>query len=331
MERPFVTEIEDRNTIEKWIQQWGGSISEAVFDSKCHFFQSPNLEGFIGFRLESQCAVVLGDPVCPEAEKPVLGAAFHRYCQEHKIHIIYINTSAAYSKWAIQTQCKILIEVGEEITFNPQVDPTKGSKAAKLRNYIHHAESFGLSVKEYLVQDKAVEQAMHAVGNQWLKARKGPQIHLGGLDFFESRQGKRWFYLQDKEEKMIGMALLSQLEVKQGWLLKFLITAPETPRGASEFLMVSILNVLKDENCTFLTYGMVPQEALGEIMGLGKFSMYLAKSIFKLIKWIFNLNSKKIFWQKFKPKTEPTYLLFSHGRFGFHEIRALLKTLKVDL
>lgn len=94
--------------------------------------------------------------------------------------------------------------------------------------------------------------------------------------------------------------------------------------------MISILEVLRNENCRFLTYGMVPAKSLGEIVGLDKFSTYMAKFCFKLTKWIFHLDSLKMFWQKFHPKTERAFVMFSKQNLGLQEIRALMKSIKID-
>ena len=61
----------------------------------------------------------------------------------------------------------------------------------------------------------------------------------------------------------MGIALLSKLESQCGWFLKYLISIPEAPRGTSELMMMSILEILRNENCRFLTYGMVPAKQSG--------------------------------------------------------------------
>lgn len=148
------------------------------------------------------------------------------------------------------------------------------------------------------------------------------------LNFFKDRTGKRWFYVQYNNQ-IIAVALLSQL-THRGWLLKFLIAAPESPRGTTEFLVSSIFQKLRSESCHFLTCGIVPAESLGEIIGLGKASAWLVRFLFKVTKKIFKLNWRKFYWLKFHPKTEPCYLLFSNPKMSINDIRAVLKALKYE-
>lgn len=314
----------------KSIHKWGCSISEAVLESPCHYFSIPEIDGFIGYQICQGCAIILGDPVCAPDNKPALAKAFSKHCEQHQLSFIYFIASESFSKWAIHEVCSVMIEVGEEMIFDPFIDPTIGHRAARLRNYIHHAQHLGLSVKEYVAYDKELEQAILEVGKSWRKARKGPQIYLGKLNFFDNRHNHRWFYLQDKDHKVKGMALLSRLDAYQGWLLKFLIAAPEAPRGSSELLMISILETLKQEDCHCVTYGMIPGERLGKTIGIGRVARWGVQVVFQAAKWIFNLGQRKLYWKKFQPRTEKALVLFSHA-IGIKELRALSKAMKIDL
>jgi lysylphosphatidylglycerol synthetase-like protein (DUF2156 family) len=187
----------------------------------------------------------------------------------------------------------------------------------------------GLRFHEYLISDKNIENSIDLLGKEWLKSRRGPQIHLGHLDFFTDRTNKRWFYVT-QNEMVIGMVLLSRRDVEKGWLLKFFITHPKAPRGASEFMMVSILDTLRNENCHFLTYGIVAANHLGKIVGLNSFASWLARVGFTLTKWIFRLDRRKIFWKKFHPKMERSFVLFSKPSLGLRELRVILNSLKID-
>lgn len=319
---------DERSLIESWVHRWGGSASEVVLERSTHFFRTLSVDGFVGYSIEFGCAVAFGDPICAMEDVHQLAQAFHDYCQKKNLNIVYLIASEQFAKWAIKDVSHVLIEVGEELVFDPQNDPTIGHQGNKLRNYIHHAQNLGLTVHEYLSYDIDLENSIDQVGAAWLKERGGPQIYLVNLNFFGDREGKRWFYVQYKEN-IIAVAMLSQLFHK-GWLLKFLIAVPESPRGTTELLVTSIFHSLHREDSRFLTYGIVPAEHLGEIVGLGKFSAWLARRVFKIIKRIFQLDRRKLYWQKFHPKTERSYVLFSKPNIGLKEIRAIIKALKFE-
>ena len=316
------------NLIEKWVRRWGCAVSEAILDSDCSIFQTPEIEGFIGYRIISDCAVAYGHPVCAPINMPRLAKAFAQFCQEKKMGFIYIIVNKEFSKWGMENICKVMIEVGEEIIFDPKNDPTEGRRGHRLRNKANHALHEGLKTQEYVTKDPALEQSMHEAGEAWLKGRKGPQIYLGKLNFFNIGEGRRCFYATQKN-RIVGAALLCKMEARRGWLLKYLISIPEAPRGTTELIMLNILETLRTEGCHFLTYGMVPASRLGEIAGLGKFFTWIARGTFKLSKLIFRLNQRKTYWLQFLPKTESAYLLFSQSKLGLQEISAVMKALKI--
>ena len=322
---------EDTLSNEQIIHRWGSAMSEAILDSKAHCFTTHDIDGFIGYLQSNDCAIVIGDPVCAAEKKPLLAEAFQAYCKDKNLTCIYFIASEIFAKWAINNVSRIMIEVGEEIVFDPFIDPTLGHKSNRLRNKINHTQHIGLSVKEYLTQDVKLENEMLKVGQDWVMARKGPQIYIGDLDFFKNRTDKRWFYLQDDKQNVIGMALLRGLQAHQGWLLKFLIVNPKAPRGASELLMITILETLRKEDCHYITYGMVPADKLGETAGLGKISATIAKGGFMAAKWMFHLGQRKNYWLQFHPHAEKSYLLFSSPRIGIKEMRALSHAMKIDM
>lgn len=321
---------QEKNTTEKWVHRWGCSVSEAALDAKCNVFRLPHIEGMIGYFLESGCAISYGDPICAQENMSELANAFHVHCQEMNLNMIYIVATEQFADWAIKNCCSVMIEVGREIIFDPSHDPTEGSRGHKLRHKVNHVIHLGLKFQEYLSHDIHLEKAIQDLANAWVQKRKGPQIYLGDPIFFDRRADKRWFYVKNGDQ-IIGAALLSKMEKRQGWLLKFLLTNHDAPKGTSEFLVTSILETLRREKCPFLTYGMMPAGRVGKIAGLNKFSTWLARCAFNISKWIFNLDQRKSYWDKFHPRTEPTYLLFSQPQLGWKEIKAVMKTLKIEL
>lgn len=317
------------SSIEECVHRWGSAISEIIIDKPCYYFRVPHLDGFIGYYLKSKCAVVFGDPICPPEHKEQLALAFSRFIEENKWSAIYMLASDSFARWAIQHTCKVLIEVGEELVFDPQCNPLKQKKSNKLRNKFHQATQKGLKVDEYIVFDEHFENSINEMAKEWTNGRGKRQIFMSDLDFFSHRAGRRWFYLQDGDS-IIGMAMLTQLESYDGWLLKFLIIRPNAPNGASEFLMLSVLEQLRQENCHFLTYATVPLNHVGEIVGLNSVSSSFVRVCYWLGKKLFHWDQKKTYWQKFYPQAQPTYLLASKS-FGLKECYALMQMLEIEI
>lgn len=321
----------ERDQVVPLIRRWGGLTSDALLDPNCKFFSTPHIKGIIGYRIVSNCAVVFGDPVCAPVDIPSLTQAFHQNCLERGNSVIYLMVSEKFAKWAIQHTCKSLIEYGEELYLDPHCHPMErhGTHASLVRRKVRHALKEGTAVNEYLSQDPQLEHAMEEVGRAWLQSRRGPQVHISRVYLFNDRFGKRWFYAQ-KGEEIVGVVVLNQLQAKQGWLLNHLMIKPDAPHGTQELLVISALEALQREGCHFVSFGAVPSSQLGEMRGVGKFSSWLSPLIYKMIYKIFHLHGLKMFWGKFHPEAERSYLLFSQSGIGLKEIIALMRAMNVS-
>lgn len=305
---------------------YGSAASEVMFDYPCHFFQIPDCVGVILYRIEFNCAIVFGDPICPFKEIPKITEAFHQFCDKMNFNIIYLIVSEKFVEWA-KKECKILMEVCEELIFNPQEKSYLTSK--RLQHRLNKAVKYGLTIHEYIPSDAKIEEELKQVAIKWQQSIKGPNLYIGHFNFFETYVGKRWFYIKDKEQ-ITAMAMLSKIDAYEGWLLKFFMTSSDAVHDTSEFLMVSILETLKKENCHFLTKGMMPVDDLHHIMGLNRFSIWILKFIYKGISQIFRFKKRKEYWFRYHPQVTPAYLLFYRAYIGLNEIRALVKVFKAN-
>ncbi len=94
--------------------------------------------------------------------------------------------------------------------------------------------------------------------------------------------------------------------------------------------MSSVIQILAEEKCPFLSLGVVAGPELGEIRGLSRLSNGFVQGIYWLVQKFFHLDSKKIYLNKFQPDSRKTHLLFSDS-LGFKDLMALKKVLNVKL
>lgn len=321
----------------KWIREWGGSSSEAVLNPLCKHFIIPNLEGLISYRIEYNCAVIFGDPICPTENLFQLTSSFHQFANKNFKNIIYIGASEAFTQWALEKQlCKVSIEICEEVYMDPFNDPTarQGVNASLVRRKSRHAKKEGVSVKEYIPLENEesahLEKKLNEIGEAWLKSRKGPQIYISGIRLFENRYGKRWFYAT-KGDQCIGVLVLNMLKAKNGWLMNHVMVVPDAPGGTPELLVVTALDAIRNEGSHFVTFGSIPGVKLGAIKGMGKIGEFVSKIGFNISRKLFRLEGRMKFWEKFHPEVCNSYLLLSKPKMGVREVGALMSAMNVSV
>lgn len=319
-----------RDKLAEYIQRWGNSASVTILDRDCHLFFLPDIEGVIGYRLIDQCAVVFGDPICAAKDMPQLAETFARFCKEQEWHVVYMTASKSFAEWSINKICSSLMEVGEELQLNPSNNPFSGRKSRGLRNKVNLAARAQLEVLEYKGNDPHLEEKIRQVGLNWIKGRQGPQIFFGQMRVFDERIGKRWFYAKN-EQGIVGVMILQQMEARQGWLVQFLMKTLDAPKGTTEQLVISALNVLRDEGARSLSFGVSQNKRVGEVQGLGKISEWIVRIVFNISQKLFHLDRRRRFWRKFQPEGEPSYLLFSEPGIGIKDVKSVMRALNVSL
>lgn len=320
---------DQRTMVVKLVRKWGDLNTGAVLDPHCSLFFIPSIDGFIGYRIELNCAVVFGEPVCSHDDKAQLIKAFRSFCEEKHLNIVYIIISKDFADIALEQHNGVLIQFGNKLVLDPHDNPSKrtGSQAVLLRKKVKHALKAGITVTEYKNEDLAFEKEIENIGNSWLQSRKGPQVYIAHLNIFQDKEGKRWFYAS-KNNRVMGFLVLNAIQEGSGWLLNNVILASDAPSGTSELLINSVFETLQENNCSRIIIGPVIGVGMKAI-GLRPFSTWFLKMIFQGMKRIFRLEGQKVFWGKFSPKEEPSYVLLD--KVNFRSVQALMKAMNVKL
>lgn len=305
------------------VKRLGNPESTILLHSSCSIFQVPQVDGIIGYHKIGKRAIVIGDPICLPEDVAGLISAFHLHCQEQNLKIIYFLVHHDFALRAIDKGCRTLIQVGEELSLNP----TTFQKSQKLRWKVNQAIKDGVTVSEYKKFDSFLEKQIKTTIGAWQKERKGPQMHLGCIDF--SNTTHRIFYAQKKGE-IIGLLLLFPVDSMQGWAVNSYLALLDAPVGATEHLICTALDFLSDENCHFLCLGIATGNTLGETIGLSPVAKFLANLVFKTVRWAFRLDTRAVYLNKYHPHTRPVFLL-SHDKLSLLDLLAIKNLLNVRL
>jgi lysylphosphatidylglycerol synthetase-like protein (DUF2156 family) len=323
----------EKNSIAELVQCWGHATSIALLDPQCQIFSIPSLHGAIGYKFHGNSAVVFGNPVCASHDIPQLTQAFHEFCKKKRKKVIYVATSPSFTNWILQHFCTSALGIGHEIILNPQIDPKtyKGADASNLRNKWNLSRRLGIVVQEYKTYDQELEKQLDEVKNHWLQGRKGPQIFIfSNIDLFSDRTHKRIFYAT-YNDTIVGILLLNRLDGGNGVVINMLMVSPHAPNPTSEFLVMSTLDILRTEGCTFFSVGTTPATQLGEVKGFGRVSTWIARHAYQTARKIFNLNNRQRYWKKFQPQLQSSYLVFSSSRIGLCDIVSIMRAFNAHL
>lgn len=311
--------------LSKTVKRLGIPASALLLDAQFSIFSTPETEGIIGYKIFKNCALVIGDPICLPQNTEKLTQAFRQFCADKNLKISYFLASKEFAYWAINHGCQCLIQAGEASI----VDPTAFKPKQKLKWKIKQSIQNGVSVKEFTPSDSDLEHQFAQTIKKWKNAKKGPQLYLGDLNFFNHGEDRRIFY-SVQNEKLVGILKLTPLDRFKGWVVNCYLAIPDAPVGTTEHLICSVFETLAKEECRFLCLGVICGSSPGEMMGLNYFAKMFARLIFKISKWVFRLEEKKTYLNKYHPHYLPTYIVFE-DTLTFTELMALKHILNVKL
>jgi lysylphosphatidylglycerol synthetase-like protein (DUF2156 family) len=314
------------------VEHFGGSVSYVLNDPTCERFAAPGIEGLIAFRRGFRCFVMIGDPVCDEQDADDLIESFRQFCMAERRSTVVAAASASFATRCVE-RGYAAIEFGQELTFDPQRDPTSGGRGRELRKKLHRARRAGVAVAEYHphLDHRSLEHDLRAIARAWLAARHGFQVFITPIDLFPYYRGRRWFYAR-RGAALLGVLSLQRVGCRGGWVFEHLAALPDAPQGTTELLVTTALTALGSEGCRYATFGPSTLSRLGRMQGVAPYSEAVARAVFNTAGSVFGLDALTRYREKFQATgTEASYLLFYPARIGLGEATGLLRAFNVSL
>ncbi len=136
-------------------------------------FLAPNTEGVVNYRLASNVALVLGDPVCPQEAFEQVTRSFLDFCARQKWRVAFYQ---AYPDHLTTYRALKLraFKLGEEAVLHPQTFTLSGSALANVRTSCRRAEREGVTIQWYEgVPPAEVMMQLEHISGAWLERKAG--------------------------------------------------------------------------------------------------------------------------------------------------------------
>ncbi len=328
----ILSESRGESALVELVRRYGGPVSTALLDPSTRLFVMPGHEGAIGYRVGFGCGVALGEPACPEGEQQAFAEGFREHCQRRRWRAVFAVVGRRFTQLALDLGWSAL-EWGEELVLDPRQDQLQGEGARDLRKKVKRGRKAGVQAFEYRPDsrvDELLERSLIELANDWVAARRGPQVFLSGIRLFEGG-ARRWFYARAGEH-LVGLLTLIRLDSIDGFLVEHLLARPGSPVGTSELLVTESVTALGREGVPCVTFGPEPGMALGRAWGMGPARQTMARMLYRMADRAFHLEAKTVYHHKFRiARTEPSFLVFARkGGMSVRETGAVLTAFHVS-
>jgi lysylphosphatidylglycerol synthetase-like protein (DUF2156 family) len=306
------------------IKKYGtNSFSTLLLYDDITAFPLASTEGFVGYRNSKKMLVVIGEPVCPPDHFRAAVCEFIEFCRKNGKQFIFICCGDTF-KNATSDLDVSSFRIGEDFIFDAPSYAPRGDKTKMVRLARNHAVRAGAVVKEYRHErgtDPALEKTFSEIALRWLRKNNKVKAHILGLNLFDHRELKRYFYA---EVNGTPVAFVTCLPIygRNGVLLEDAVRDPTAPYGITELITLAIIDDLKRNNGAMATFGISPKLDVGALSGP-------SRTVVVVGVWfankIFNLHKLYHFRKKFCTSiAEPSYLLKYPKGFGLLDLVRIL-------
>jgi lysylphosphatidylglycerol synthetase-like protein (DUF2156 family) len=212
-------------------------------------FLAPDGAGLVNYRLVSNVAVVLGDPVCaPEACEQVT-QSFLDFCALQNWRVAFYQASpehlATYRALNLHA-----FKMGEEAILHPQTFTLRGSALANVRTSARRAEREGVVLHWYDgVPPIAVMQHLEHVSSAWLEHKAGKKTSETSFS-----TGRLDEVIESAEQAERVASISPSADVSPGAAPRFVTAVAMTSAGTA---------------CAFVTFTPIYGSLAGEVTAAG--------------------------------------------------------------
>lgn len=262
----FVTLPRKREQARQILEKYGRHSLDyfKVWPDKSYFF-SPSKNSFLAYRVGANFAVVLGDPVGPEAEIEEIVRHFMNFCDENDWGLAFHQAPPdflpIYTKLGFHK-----LKIGDYAIVDLTKFTVEGKKGKEFRHTVSKIERAGIHTVHYdpPVPPKALKQAKE-VSDDWLQiaGRRERRFTLG---LFEPEYVRTTPILAavDQEGKMQAFVNIIPSYRKGEATIDLIRRRSDSPGGVMDYLLTKLFFYFKEKGFKTFSLGLAPMSGFQE-------------------------------------------------------------------
>jgi phosphatidylglycerol lysyltransferase len=283
-----------------------------LWRDKSYFF-SPSHRCFIAYGVAGNVALVLGDPVGPEAEIEPTIREFLEFCRDNGWAIGFHQTLPDFLPIYKKVRLKKL-KIGDDAIVELASFTVEGKSRREFRSKLKQFEGMGIETRYYNapVPDDILKQ-LKEVSNEWLQipGRRERTFTLGHFDedYLRSTPVLAAVNKEGTVLAFVNVILSHPGKEVTGDLMRRRI---DTPNGIMDYLFVKLFLYCKEQGYERFNLGMAPmagfqerEEATAEERAIHSF--------FQQLNFLFSFRGLRFYKAKFATRWEPRYLIYRHA------------------
>ncbi|KAI8711501.1 LPG-synthase-C domain-containing protein [Fusarium sp. LHS14.1] len=284
-----------------------------ILDPAYKVFTSQQGLGALLYKLQARTAVVAGEPLCTVEHRTPLLKEFAIFRKEQGLGIAFVGASQDFALYA-QHQGWTTLCFGHERVINPLTNKVLRHQASKRmvsqNRMLLDPKRGGTSLKIYCPSvtgvDASLEYRLQQLYDDWRlernnKCRKDLQAFVTVYDLFSYPASTLFLYTTDKDGSITGLTTLRALGAQNGFHIDPFIASSTAPRGITDLLIVTSMQILKHAEIGYLSLGFEPASDIQEVHGQTKFESWVWKQGYNRVIKSVPVTGKAAYFNKFYP------------------------------
>lgn len=327
-----VTASIDYQPIEKLIANYGDATNTSWLEPRTQIWRDEFTGAAVGYVPQDGFAITIGDPLCHTGQYAKTMAGYLRFIKKEtnlKPLWLLVGTDAE----------EVLAEKFNWRTFSvvaeQRLDPSNNAanKDPDVQRKIRHAEKEGVKIIDIPSgQDipQELRSKIDARVEDWLKGRKGKQVHLTNIRPWQDIEHRLYSYAVDKEGTICALTILAQLSPDHGWQVKYSLDFPGAPSGSIESIVIHALKRVAADGCTNVTFGGGASAKFTTGHNLKGTKVKMLSKAYHAIASELKLTQKTEFREKLGAQDDPSYLCYPPHGMGPMGVKAILSFFEDD-
>jgi nondiscriminating aspartyl-tRNA synthetase len=322
----------DFQSITDLIANYGDATNTSWLEPRTEIWRDEFTGAAVGFVPQDGFAITVGDPLCHTSQYLKTMTGYLKFIKkERNLKPLWLLVgSDAEEVLATKFNWRTFSVVAEQ-----RVDPTHNPalQDSDVQRKIRHAEKEGVKIFDYALgtpPPAEMKQKVDARVEDWLKGRKGRQVHLTNIHPWQDEEHRQYHVAQTADGTIVAFVAMAQLSPDHGWQVKYSLDFPNAPSGSIEHIVTHALKVVAQGGADTVTFGGGASSKFSPGHNVKGTRVKVLSKAYQAIATELKLTNKTEFREKLGATDDPSYICYPPHGLGPMAIKAILNFFESD-
>jgi phosphatidylglycerol lysyltransferase len=303
----------ERKRAREIVQQYGhSSLAHFTLLSDKHYFFSPSGQSVIAYVPKGRGAIALGDPIGPDSDRQETIQSFQQFCERNDWYPGFYQTLPddldLYQKLGFKA-----VQIGQEAIIDLHHFTLEGKAGRNLRTAMNKLTKAGYKVVFYspgIAED--LLETLKGISDDWLRMMEGSekQFSVGWFDSEYLRESKIAI-VENMKGEITAFANIVPKYQKNEATIDLMRRRKEVEHGTMDFLFISLFQHFKSQGYDSFNLGLSALSGLGKAPKSPRLEQGL-HYLYEHLNRFYNFQGLHAYKDKFRPRWEPRYLIYTN-------------------